>query len=397
MGRGDNEVCGVGDSHGASGGHVLIPASGDCFNFKTAAHELGHAFGLQHDFRSDTYIMSFGRNPNTLSECAAEWLDAHRYFNTAQSQTHFDNSTKIRMLTPFASPPYAIGLRFEVTDPDGARQAQLLTPATIRNQDQGQPKLLSCKRLNGETDTVEIEFTTNQLKVISENGPEVPLSTEVILSVIDVYGNFASQTFPIDITTILPTETVSIPDRSPVLNIPDPLPLPLAVRQAFELDSFYQQWVDIEGFPVVASEKVNPYALKEAAWLIWQMIGHRPEILHAFVQKRVRFVVIGYTEIPTDIPDYSDQVPDFLIYRQRGFGGGGLSGHTAVSSSEENILHYPGGGGSSSYLIHEFAHTIHRFGLNTVDPTFNNRLQITYDAAIEKRLWQGTYASSDRQ
>ena len=394
VGRGYNEVCDVGDSHGASGGHVLIPASGNCFNLKTAAHALGHAFGLQHDFRDDAYIMSLGRDSNKLSECAAEWLDAHRYFNTGQSQTHFDNSTKIQMLSPLASPQYAIRLRFEVTDSDGVHQAQLLTPATIRNQDLGQPKLLSCKRLNGETGTIEIEFITNQLKVISENGPEV-LSVEVILSVIDVYGNFTSKTFPIDITTILPTETASTPNRNRNINIPDPLPLPLAVRQAFELDSFYQQWIDIEGFPVVASEKVNPYALKEAAWLIWQMIGHRPEILHAFVQKRVRFVVIGYTEIPTDIPGHSYQAPDFLVYWQRGLGGD-YSGHTAVGSSEENLLRYPRNGGSYNTLFHGFAHTIHRFGLNTVDPTFNNRLQITYNAAMEKGLWQGTYASSDR-
>ncbi len=397
VGRGDNEVCGVGDSHGASGGHVLIPASGDCFNLKTAAHELGHAFGLQHDFRSDTYIMSFGRNPNTLSECAAEWLDAHRYFNTGQSQTHFDNPTKIQMLTPLASPPHAIGLRFEVTDPDGVHQAQLLTPATIRKQERWQSKLLSCKRLNGETDPIEIEFITNQLKVKSEyDGEGVSLSVEVILSVIDVYGNFTSQTYPIDLATILPTETASTPNKNRSINILEPVPPPLAVRQAFELDPFYQQWTDVEGFPVVASEKVSPYALKEAAWLIWQMIGHRPEMLHTFVQKRVRFVVIGHTEIPTDIPDYSDEGPDFLTYRQRGFGGGGLSGHTAVSSSEEDLLHYPGSGGSHTILIHEFAHAIHRYGLNTVDPTFNDRLQITYDAAMEKGLWQGTYASTDR-
>ena len=398
VGLGDNEVCGAGDSHGASGGYVLIPASGDCFNLKTAAHELGHAFGLQHDFRSDIYIMSFGRDPNKLSECAAGWLDAHRYFNTGQSQTHSDNPTKIQMLSPFASPPYAIGLRFEVTDPDGVHQAQLLTPATISNQDRGQPKLLNCKRLNGETDTIEIEFTTNQLKVISEGGPEVPLSVEVTLSVIDIYGNFTSQTYPIDLATILPTETASTPNKNRIINIPAPVPPPFTVREAFELDPFFQQWTDVAGLPIVASEKVNPYALKEAAWLIWQMIGHRPEILHVLVQKSVRFVVIGHTEIPTDIPDYSDEGPDFLTYRQRGFGGGGLSGHTAVSSSEENILHYPGDTGRGLYnvLIHEFAHTIHRYGLNTVDPTFNNRLQITYDAAMQKGLWQGTYASSDR-
>ena len=401
VGRGYNEVCGVGEFHGASSGHVLIPASGDCFNFKTAAHELGRAFGLQHDFRNDTYIMSFGRDPNKLSECAAEWLAAHRYFNTGQSQPHFDAPTKIQMLTPFASPPYAIGLRFEVTDPDGVHQAQLLTPTTIRRQELGQSKLLSCKRLNGETDTIEIEFVTSQLTVNSEDirdggvSEAVPLSVEVILRVIDVYGNVTLQTYPIDITTTLLTGTVSTPYTNQAINISEPVPPPSTIREAFELSLFYQQWVDVEGLPVVASEKVNPYALKEAAWLIWQMIGHRPEILHVLVQKRVRFVVIGHTEITTDIPEYSDQGPDFLVYRFRGLGGGGLSGHIAVSSSEENLLHYPGGG-SHSIMIHEWAHAIHRFGLNTVAPTFNNRLQIAYDAAMEKGLWQGTYASSDR-
>ena len=104
--------------------------------------------------------MSFGKDPSKLSECAAEWLDAHRYFNTGQSYPHFDNSTKFQMLSPFASPPYAIGLRFEVTDPDGVHQALLLTPATIRRQGLWQSKLLSCKRLHGETDTIEIEFIT---------------------------------------------------------------------------------------------------------------------------------------------------------------------------------------------------------------------------------------------
>ena len=383
VGRYYEEVCGVSDSHGASGGHVLIPASGDCFNLKTAAHELGHAFGLQHDFRSDTYIMSLGSNPNKFSECAAEWLDAHRYFNTNQSQTHSDNPTTIQMLTPFASPPYAIGLRFEVTDPDGVHQAQLLTPATLHNQDWRQPKLLSCKRLNDETDTIAIEFITNRLTVESP---------EVTLSVIDVHGNITSQTYPIDITTILPTEIVSTPDKNRVINIPEPVPPPFTVRDAFELDPFYQQWIDVGGFPVVASEKVNPYALKEAAWLIWQMIGHRPDVLQALVQNRVRFSVIGYTELKAEIPEYRHYGGGFLANINRG-----TFGRPAVSSSEENILHYPGGGGSYNVLIHEFAHAIHLSGLNIVDPTFDNRLKNAYDTAMANGLWQGTYASSDRR
>ena len=180
-------------------------------------------------------------------------------------------------------------------------------------------------------------------------------------------------------------------------NIPEPAPPPAAVRDFFELDPFYQQWINVEGFPVVASEKVNPYALKEAAWLIWQMIGHRPDVLQALVQNRVRFSVIGYTELRAEIPEYRHYGGGFLVNRARGAGGSLQFGRPAVSSSEENILHYPGGGGLYNVLIHEFAHAIHLLGLPLIDPTFDNRLKSAYDAAIAKGLWYGTYAASDRR
>ena len=213
-----------------------------------------------------------------------------------------------------------------------------------------------------------------------------------------MYGNVTSQTYPIDITTILSTGTVSIPDKNQVVNIPEPVPPPFTVRDAFELDPFYQQWIDVEGFPVLASAKVSPYALKEAAWLIRQMIGHRPDVLQALVQNRVRFTVIAYTEMTTDIPEYSDHRPAFYWDRRaRGLGGSGLSGHPAVSCTEENLLDYPGDTTASGYqLIHEFSHAVHKIGLNVVDPAFDNRLRIAYEAAMERGLWQSTYSALDR-
>ena len=38
----------------------------------TTAHEIGHAFGLEHDFRDDAYIMSYGSRPDRLSAYSAE-------------------------------------------------------------------------------------------------------------------------------------------------------------------------------------------------------------------------------------------------------------------------------------------------------------------------------------
>ena len=51
------------------------------WSWSTAAHELGHAFGLQHDFRDDAYIMSYGDNQTSLSACAASFLSVNPYFN----------------------------------------------------------------------------------------------------------------------------------------------------------------------------------------------------------------------------------------------------------------------------------------------------------------------------
>ena len=35
-----------------------------------------------------------------------------------------------------------------------------------------------------------------------------------------------------------------------VNNVPEPVPPPRAVRDFFDLDPFYQQWINVEGFPV---------------------------------------------------------------------------------------------------------------------------------------------------
>ena len=143
------------------GREFIIPASGDCFNVLTTAHELGHAFGLDHDFRNDAYIMSYGtpgargRNRNRISQCAAEWLDAHRFFNSHQTafneSAQINKRTVIQMLPPLAYSPKAIRLRFEVTDTDGPHQAQLIIPTTARDPVEGSGiKLHGCKSLRGD-------------------------------------------------------------------------------------------------------------------------------------------------------------------------------------------------------------------------------------------------------
>ena len=197
--------CGQGFSE-AGGGYGIFSASGGCFVGDFArglvAHELGHIFGLSHYFRNDAYIMSYGQYQNELSSCHAEWLNAHRYFNSGQTPTN-NTETAIKMISSGASPPNTIRLRFEITDPDGLHQVLLL--AEVTDEDPGYPSVLDCKSLSGESNI--IEFVTSELAEGS--------ATEVSLHVIDGHGYITHERIEINIASLLPQgKVVSIPDAN---------------------------------------------------------------------------------------------------------------------------------------------------------------------------------------
>ena len=188
----DDGTCGVGGGqwwsssfegeawHRDLGGLAVIPASGDCFNVGVTAHELGHACGLDHDFRDDTYLMAYGSQQRLSSEAAA-WLDASRLFNP--SQPDLGQPMAIEMLSTGAA-----HLRFQVTDGDGLHQAQLLIPATEADPASG-TKLHSGQALNGNQNSI-VQFAVPELAGLSD--------VEVTLQVIDVHGNITKQTFSIE-------------------------------------------------------------------------------------------------------------------------------------------------------------------------------------------------------
>jgi hypothetical protein len=171
---------------------------------------------------------------------------------------------------------------------------------------------------------------------------------------------------------------------------------PATVVKALDLDPFYHKHVFVGPLSVVGSEKVTDAALLEAAWLIRQMIGHRPDILQALADSRTRFAVMATSEFTTDLPEHSDLRPaDYWDKRARGLGASRQ--RPAVSCGEENLLKSPGDPYSTeNILIHEFGHSVHEMGLSRLDPQFDARLEATYDAALEQGLWTGTYAASNR-
>ncbi len=161
------------------------------------------------------------------------------------------------------------------------------------------------------------------------------------------------------------------------------------------LPEFYRKYVSASGYPVIASGKVNDYALKEAAFLIDKMLAERPDIRKAMIASGSRMIVMAYNEYTTDIPDHAWLKPK-LFWDARARGLGGSRTDPVCSAGEENLLCYPGDPyHQENILIHEFAHNIHYRGINQLDPTFDERLKATYDKAMEQGLWAGKYPSTN--
>jgi len=162
-----------------------------------------------------------------------------------------------------------------------------------------------------------------------------------------------------------------------------------------KLPAFYKKYISANGYPIVSSDKVSDYALKEAAYLANLMLAKRPDVRDAMIKSGSHLIVMAYNEFTTDVPEHSHLKPkDYWDARARGLGGSETD--PVCSCGEENLLCFPGDPYSTeNILIHEFAHNIHLRGVIRVDPTFDGRLKKAYDDAMKNGLWKGKYASTN--
>ena len=186
----------------AQSGHAMVPAAGSGFRWEIIAHELGHAFGLHHDFRDASYLMSYGKAQNQLSKCSTEWLDKSRFFNP--DQPFFDDPATIEIAASAIKPSKSTTLRFHLTDADGLHQAMLLIrptaktppPGYQRNKNPDKNKKNWQKKQRGKSFVLHDYRSLNAQKeaTVEFNLPE-PSKNSVELQVIDVHGNITYRTF----------------------------------------------------------------------------------------------------------------------------------------------------------------------------------------------------------
>ena len=209
---------------------------------------------------------------------------------------------------------------------------------------------------------------------------------------------------PSPVPTTTPTQTptatpspVPTPTQTPTSTLTTLTPPPVALG----LDPFYEKHTSAGGIPIAASSNVPDVVLIRARDTINQMLVLREDIQDELARVGLVIVIAGRTEVLTDIPGYRDiyeRFPDAEFDWNERHQGGGIFGGTLseptvvweqnVGCYDDDLFPY------EDILIHEFAHTVLRYGIErlTEGQGFRQRLNQAYSDALDAGLWANTYA-----
>lgn len=168
----------------------------------------------------------------------------------------------------------------------------------------------------------------------------------------------------------------------------------------FTLDAFYEQYLDADGVPVLASKLVQPLALRRACEIAVQMMRAVPSGRAQLVANKVRIGVMASTEVTTDMPEHADLNTAFpqTNWDTRARGLGATLARPLSSVGEENLLRssqdpYRG----ENIMVHEFAHTLFNLGIESADggAAVRTKLNDLYAAAVSAGTFAQSYAETD--
>ena len=267
----DRRWGGTGSRSGKQGGQALAVRG---FDWKLVAHELGHAFGLQHDFQDGAYIMSYGGSGpfrTQLSQCHAEYLSVHPYFNPDTPVDEVDTPT-IKLISPRIYSPGAgrVPVRIEVDDFDGLHQVILHAA-----QPDNRWSVKACHGFSGERSaTIEFDYdgvipSAHEPSYSSSTSLLDPLVHPIVIEAVDMNGDVDSPMwgggfrFVLFSEALEPLTKISGDNLQGLPNTPLPVPFVVELRDLNDGFPRYEVWVT---FTVTAGGGTLSHERTETDW-----------------------------------------------------------------------------------------------------------------------------------
>ena len=189
LGRKNEPMGGTGRRYGKNGGYALVSE----FKFGLVAHELGHAFGLHHDFREGSIM---GGAQNQLSVCSAEYLAMHPYFNP-DVPIEVGRSPVIELISPrtYLAGSKSVPIQLKISDSEGLHQAILFATTRESYATAADNEVKSCHALPGKKEAI-VEFEYNGV-IPSDSSTSLsnPVVHLIHVEAVDTDGNVSAMSF----------------------------------------------------------------------------------------------------------------------------------------------------------------------------------------------------------
>ena len=158
---------------------------------------------------------------------------------------------------------------------------------------------------------------------------------------------------------------------------------------------YYNRYINAGGIAIVGNQTVNNQYFLMAKEIVLRMTKKHPEIRAQLLPRHEFYLVL------LEAHTRSWELPEFLYLPfedNKGGSCGGLQCWSRVGYGYDNVR-------PMSVFVHEFGHAIHlAINGNTqdsrlnppLDPTFDARLKLAYENALEFGIWSGLYAEKNK-